>query len=84
MDLQKEVETLLNEHFDQESDLVDFLDQRGDGKHYALRIISDKFTSLNRIQRSKMVYSLLNDYLTTGKIHALQMELKTPEEKNNA
>jgi acid stress-induced BolA-like protein IbaG/YrbA len=59
---------------------IDFHDEKGDGKHFYLYIISEIFTWKSRIVRSQEVYKLLDDLLETGSIHALRMKLKTPDE----
>ena len=35
------------------------------------------------IQRHKMVYALLNDYIKTGEIHALTIKAMSPDESKN-
>jgi len=59
---------------------VDFKDEKGDGKHFFLSIVSAEFLEKGRVERSQLVYNLLDDLLKTGGIHALRMNLKTPEE----
>ena len=50
--------------------------------HFFLRIISEKFEGLNRIQRHKMVYSFLDGYIPE-KIHAISIQaLSTKELKD--
>lgn len=59
---------------------MDFVDEKWDGKHFYLDIISDKFEGLSRIQRSRLVYQALDDFMKTWYIHALRMQTKTPNE----
>ena len=59
---------------------MDFVDEKWDGKHFYLEIISEKFEWLGRIQRSQLVYSTLDDFMRTWAIHALRMKTKTPNE----
>jgi BolA protein len=47
--------------------------------HFFLRVVSTKFTSLNRIQRHKLVYGILDGYIPK-KIHALSVQAISPEE----
>ena len=49
------------------------------GSHFFLRVVSSKFTDLNRIQRHKLVYGILDGYIPK-KIHALSLEAIAPEE----
>lgn len=74
-----EVEKRIHNHFGDQVN-IDFHDEKGDGKHFALYIISDLFEEKSRIERSQIVYELLDDLLKTDSIHALRMKLKTPKE----
>ncbi len=47
--------------------------------HFFLRVVSSKFTKLNRIQRHKLVYGILDGYIPE-KIHALSLQAIAPEE----
>lgn len=50
------------------------------GNHYELKIVSELFGGLNLLQRSQWVNSVFSDLF--GKvIHALKLDLKTPDEK---
>ncbi|HVV32538.1 MAG TPA: BolA family protein [Vitreimonas sp.] len=51
----------------------------GGETHYRLRIVSDEFAGLSRVARQRLVYDLLHEEFDTG-LHALALELKTPEE----
>lgn len=59
---------------------IDFVDEKGDGKHFFLSILSEKFEWTTRVWRSQQVYTLLDDLLKTDSIHALRMNLKSPSE----
>ncbi len=59
---------------------IDFHDEKWDWKHFMLFIVSDKFEWKTRIERSKQVYSILDDLLKTDSIHALRLKLKTTKE----
>jgi acid stress-induced BolA-like protein IbaG/YrbA len=59
---------------------MDFKDEKGDGKHFFLSIVSREFDDLSRIERSQLVYELLDEYMKTWSIHALRMNLKAPSE----
>ena len=52
----------------------------GGGGHFILSLVSDEFTGMNKINRHKLVYSLLNDLILNKKIHAISMKLMTKEE----
>lgn len=47
--------------------------------HFNVTIVSDKFADKTLIQRHRMVYEALGDYMETD-IHALSISAYTPEE----
>lgn len=47
--------------------------------HFRVRIVSAKFEGLNRIDRHRVVNSILADELANG-VHALALDLKAPGE----
>lgn len=49
------------------------------GGHYRLRIISEKFEKLGRIQRHRLVYDCLDDMMQK-EIHALAITALAPSE----
>jgi acid stress-induced BolA-like protein IbaG/YrbA len=75
----QEVESRIKSHF-WEDVWIDFKDERGDGKHFFISIISDVFEWKNRVERSQLVYEILWDLLKKDHIHAIRMKLKTPSE----
>lgn len=50
--------------------------------HFHLTIVSDIFKDKTRIDRQRMVHTLLKTELNSG-IHALALVLRTPEEHNH-
>jgi len=75
----QEVESRIKSHF-WEDVWIDFKDERGDGKHFFISIVSDVFEWKNRVERSQVVYEILWDLLKKDHIHAIRMKLKTREE----
>lgn len=53
--------------------------QGGEGK-YQVQVVSSAFAGLNRVKRQQLIYRVLNDHIASGAIHAVNMNLKTPEE----
>jgi BolA family transcriptional regulator, general stress-responsive regulator len=51
----------------------------GGGTHYRVRIVSAKFTGLNRVARHRLVYDLLPAEFADG-LHALALVAKAPGE----
>lgn len=51
-----------------------------DGRsHFAVRIVSERFAGLSRIQRHREIYGALGDMMQTD-IHALSIDAHTPDE----
>jgi BolA protein len=84
----KRMETLLNAQFAPQSLLVE--DQSamhaghagarpGGQTHYRLMLVSQAFAGLSRVERQRLVYQSLREEFDTG-LHALSLDLKTPEE----
>lgn len=76
----KEVLERLIEKFPEEKDIIDFSDDRNDGKHFSLKIISDSFKEKSRVERSIEIYKTLDDLIKNDSIHALKLTLKTHDE----
>jgi len=49
------------------------------GGHFAVRVVAD-FGNQSRIQRHRLVHKLLHELWDQGKIHALEVEVLSPEE----
>ncbi len=50
-----------------------------EGRHFSLRIVSDRFNGLSRVARHRLVYDSLHDLIPRG-IHALAIFARTPGE----
>ncbi|KAF4693726.1 hypothetical protein FOZ60_010124 [Perkinsus olseni] len=51
--------------------------------HFRVEVVSDGFKGLNRVQRQKLMYSILSEEMDSnpgGTVHALSMSCKTPDE----
>lgn len=59
---------------------VDFVNVEGDGYHYNLTLVSDVFIGKSKVARQQWVYSKLSDYITSGRLHALNMKTWTKSE----
>ncbi len=51
--------------------------------HFRLRVVSTAFAGLNRVDRQRLVYSILADELK-GPVHALAVRAATPEESGGS
>jgi len=52
----------------------------GDGYHYQIMIVTDRFIGQSRVLREQWVYAQLKDYITSGRLHALTMKTWTLSE----
>ena len=59
---------------------IEVIDMTSDSNHFSVLIISDIFSDLSLIDRHKLVYSALNQYIETGEIHALTIKSHTLDE----
>ena len=60
------------------------IDIAGEDCSFELYIISQGFEDKNTLQRQQSVLSLFKDELVTGKLHALSVKAKTPDEQSTA
>jgi BolA protein len=52
---------------------------RGGGGHYRLRVVADCFAGRSRVERHRLVYDALRDFMQRD-VHALAMTLLAPDE----
>ena len=52
----------------------------GSESKYEVKIVSDVFDGKSIIQRHKIIYALLDNYIKTGEIHALTIKAMTISE----
>lgn len=74
----QEIQTLLESEIENQQVSVE-----GQEGKYLVRIVSDAFEGLNAVKRQQMVYRVLNPHISSGAIHAVSMELKTPGESQH-
>ena len=53
--------------------------REGGESHFRVRIVSEKFHGLTRVERQRLVYAVLADEIADG-VHALALTTLTPEE----
>ena len=58
---------------------VEVKDTTGTGDHFSVIVISNKFENINLVNRHKMIYESLSQYVTK-EIHALQIKTYTEKE----
>ena len=71
-----EIEELILKSFPDAKVTID--DLRGDGDHYAAKIISEQFRGLTRVQQHKMVYSAMDGKMG-NELHALALNTSAPK-----
>ena len=58
---------------------VEIRDLRGDGDHYAARVVSATFAGLPRVRQHQRVYAALGGRMG-GELHALALTTSVPQE----
>jgi stress-induced morphogen len=71
-----EIEALIKTAFSDA--IITIQDLRGDGDHYACKVISSAFRGKSRVQQHQMVYKALGGRMG-GELHALALQTSTPE-----
>lgn len=56
---------------------VEISDLKGDGDHYAAKVISPSFAGMSRVRQHQAVYAALKGKMGTD-LHALQLETAIP------
>lgn len=52
----------------------------GDGYHYHVLIVSDLFQGKTKVARQQWVYAQLKEHITSGRLHAVNMQTFTQDE----
>ena len=71
-----EIERLIKQDFPDANVTIE--DLRGDGDHYAARVVSTAFRGKSRVQQHQMVYKALKDRMGDA-LHALALQTSAPE-----
>ena len=58
---------------------ITVIDSNGTGDHFNVLVVSDDFNNMTLIERHKLIYHYLKEYLTK-EIHALQLKTLTIKE----
>ena len=75
--MKNKITEIINEKMKYES-----LSVEGAESKYEINIVSNEFDGKSTIQRHKLIYALLDNYIKTGEIHALSIKAKTPSESD--
>lgn len=57
--------------------VVEITDLRGDGDHYAARVVAASFAGMSRVARTRAIYAALGGRMG-GELHALQLTTDVP------
>lgn len=53
---------------------------KGDSSHFEVTVISPAFADKSMVQEQQMVYATINEHITGGAVHAINIKAYTPEE----
>ncbi len=68
---------------DQSSDHLGHAGWRPGGEtHFRVEIVTERFAGLDRLERHRLVHAALADELA-GRVHALSIQARTPDESAN-
>ncbi|WP_317930947.1 BolA family protein [Halioxenophilus sp. WMMB6] len=51
-----------------------------EGNHLNLVVISSQFSGLNPVKKQQLVYGILQPYIASGEVHAVNMKTLTPDQ----
>jgi BolA protein len=58
------------------------IDVAGADCSFEIYVISESFNGMNLLQRQKTILALFRNEITSGKLHALSVKAKTPQEQS--
>jgi len=56
----------------------------GDGSHFDVTVIGEVFAGKTPVNRQRLVYATVNEQMTSGALHAINIKTYTPEEWETA
>ncbi|MDY7025831.1 MAG: BolA/IbaG family iron-sulfur metabolism protein [Pseudomonadota bacterium] len=51
-----------------------------EGNHLTVLLVSEIFEGLNKVKRQQTIYKVLNSWIASGEVHAVNIMAHTPEE----
>jgi acid stress-induced BolA-like protein IbaG/YrbA len=51
-----------------------------EGNHFYVKAVGECFSGLSKVKRQQEIYRCLQDLISSGEIHAVRMQLFTPQE----
>ncbi|MCA9470669.1 MAG: BolA family transcriptional regulator [Nitrospira sp.] len=59
---------------------VAVVDRTGTMDHFNVEVVSGMFEGKNLLDRHRMIYQALDEPMKDGRIHAVELQAKTPDE----
>ncbi len=59
---------------------AELVEVAGDGYHFQVTVVSQRFAGLRSVQQQQQVYAAVQDWIASGELHALSMRTFTPEQ----
>ena len=59
---------------------VAIVDRTGTMDHFTVKVVSEGFKEKNLLDRHRLIYQALEMPMKDGRIHALEIQAKTPDE----
>ena len=56
----------------------------GDAGKFQVAAVGEVFSGLSAVRRQQRIYQILNAHISSGAIHAVSMQLLSPEEASSA
>ncbi len=56
------------------------VDAQGDGHRMNIRVVSQGFAGLSRVQKQQKIYACINELIAGGALHAVSIQALTPDE----
>jgi len=56
----------------------------GEGNMFDVRVVAEAFDGKTAVKKQQMVYATVNEYISSGEIHALSIKAYSPEEWQKA
>lgn len=56
----------------------------GDGSHFDVIVVGEVFAGKTPVNRQRLVYATVNEQITSGALHAINIKAYTPEEWEKA
>ncbi|MCF6767939.1 BolA/IbaG family iron-sulfur metabolism protein [Thiotrichales bacterium 19S11-10] len=72
--------TILKQLIESELNDSEAIVKSNDNVHFEAIVISTLFEGITKLKQQQMIYKVLNDYITSGELHALALKTYTPNQ----